>query len=179
MNGADKAELIIHPIRLRILQSLARKPMTTAELDKLMPDVAKSSLYRHVKKLLDGGMIEVEETHLVKGTPEKTYRLIQAPHITQEDINSMTKEDHLRYFSSYVAGLVEDFKAYLNSQEHADMVADRAGYGQSVFYASTEELDELFKPFQEKLVKLTTQPPQTGRRLRKLVIINHPEIEER
>lgn len=179
MNGADKAELIIHPIRLRIMQLLGRKPMTTAELDELMPDVAKSSLYRHVKKLLEGGMIEVEETHLVKGTPEKTYRLIQSPHLTQEDINTMTKEEHLRYFSTYVAGLVEDFKAYLNSQEHADMVADRAGYGQSVFYASTEELDELFRPFQEKLIKLATQPALAGRRLRKLVIINHPEVEER
>lgn len=179
MKGTDKAELIIHPIRLRIMQLLGRKPMTTAELDELMPDVAKSTLYRHVKKLLDGGMIEVEETHLVKGTPEKTYRLIQSPHLTQDDINTMTKEDHLRYFSTYIAGLVEDFKAYLDAQETVDMVADRAGYGQSVFYASTEELDELFQPFQEKLVKLAAQTSKEGRRLRKLVIINHPEIEER
>jgi predicted ArsR family transcriptional regulator len=43
-------------------------------------------LYRHIKKLLDGGMIEVAETHAVKGTPEKTYRLLQTPNITVEDV---------------------------------------------------------------------------------------------
>jgi len=179
MNGKDKAELIIHPIRLRVMQLLGQKPMTTAELDELMPDVAKSSLYRHIKKLLEGGMIEVAETHPVKGTPEKTYRLLQTPNITVEDIKTMTKEDHLRYFSSYVAGLVQDFKAYLDSQKALDLVSDRAGYGQSIFYASTEELDELFHPFREKLSKLQNQAPESGRRLRKLVIINHPEVEER
>jgi hypothetical protein len=58
------------------------------------------------------------------------------------------------------------------------MVSDRAGYAQSIFYASTEELDELFQPFREKLSKLQNQTPARGRRLRKLVIINHPEVEE-
>lgn len=179
MNGKDKADLIIHPIRLRVMQLLGQKPMTTAELDQLMPDVAKSSLYRHIKKLLDGGMIEVAETHAVKGTPEKTYRLLQTPNITVEDVKTMTKDDHLRYFSTYVAGLVRDFKAYLDAQKDLDMVADRAGYGQAIFYASTEELDELFQPFRERLSKLQGQTPESGRRLRKLVIINHPEVEER
>ena len=179
MNGKDKAELIIHPIRLRVMQLLGQKPMTTAELDVLMPDVAKSSLYRHIRKLLDGGMIEVAETHPVKGTPEKTYQLLHAPHLTVEDVKTMTKEDHLRYFSSYVAGLVQDFKAYLDSQENLDMLADQAGYSEALFYASTEELDELFKPFRDKLNKLQKQPPKAGRRFRKLVFINHPSIEER
>ena len=179
MKGTDKADLIIHPIRLRVMHLLGQKPMTTAELDGLMPDVAISSLYRHIKKLLDADMIEVAETHLVKGTPEKTYRLLQAPHLTVEDIKTMTKEDHLRYFSSYVAGLVKDFKAYLDSQESLDMLADRAGYSEALFFASTDELDELFKPFREKLNKLINQPSKPGRRLRKLVFINHPEVEEK
>ena len=47
MHPSEKADLIIHPIRLRILQLLSREPLTIRKLVQLMPDVAKSSLYRH------------------------------------------------------------------------------------------------------------------------------------
>jgi len=179
MNPSEKADLIIHPVRLRILQLLGREPLTASKLDHLMPDVAKSSLYRHIRKLLDGGFIEIAETHPVKGTPENTYRLLQAPHITVEDVQQMTKEDHLHYFSSYVAGLVQSFKAYLDSQDTLDLLADRAGYSEILFYANTDEFDALFIPLRDQLSQISQQPPQPGRRLRKLVLINHPEVEER
>ncbi len=178
MQPSEKADLIIHPVRLRILQLLGREPHTIHELDQLMPDVAKSSLYRHINKLLDGGFIEIADTHPVKGTPEHSYRLVQAPNLTQDDVQQMTKADHLHYFSRYIAGLVQGFKAYLDSQDTLDLYADRVGYSQALFYASTEELDALFIPFRNQLAELGTNTPQTGRRLRKLVIINHPEIEE-
>lgn len=179
MQPSEKADLIIHPIRLRILQLLSREPLTINNLDQLMPDVAKSSLYRHIRKLLDSGFIEIAESHPVKGTPENTYRLAQIPHITVDDVQNMSKEDHLRYFSSYVAGLVQGFKSYLDSQENLDLLTDRVGYSQALFFATTEELDSLLIPFRDHLTKLSQQPPQPGRRLRKLVIINHPEVEEK
>jgi DNA-binding transcriptional ArsR family regulator len=179
MQGNEKADLIIHPIRLRIMQLLGQKSMTTAELDHLMPDVPTSSLYRHIRKLLNGGLIEVEETHAVKGTPERTYRLVQNPNITPEDARLMSKEDHLRYFSTYVAGLVQDFKSYLNAGEEVDMVADRAGYSELLFYADTEELDEFFVELQKNLARFRNQTSKQGRRLRKIVFINHPIKEEK
>ena len=179
MNPSEKADLIIHPIRLRILQLLSREPLTTNQLDQLLPDVAKSSLYRHIRKLLDGGFIEIAETHPVKGTPENSYRLLDAPHITAEDAQQMSKEDHLHYFSSYVAGLVQSFKAYLDSQNTLDLFADRVGYSEILFYASSEEFDALFIPFRDQLSQLSHHTPQPGRRLRKLVLINHPEVEEK
>lgn len=179
MNPSEKADLIIHPIRLRILQLLSREPLTTNQLDQLMPDVAKSSLYRHIRKLLEGGFIEIAETHPVKGTPENSYRLLDAPHITAEDSQQMSKEDHLHYFSSYVAGLVQSFKAYLDSQETLDLVSDRVGYSESLFYANIDEFDALVMPFRDQLSQLSQQTPQPGRRLRKLVLINHPEAEEK
>lgn len=179
MNPSEKADLIIHPIRLRILQLLSREPLTTSKLDHLMPDVAKSSIYRHIRKLLDGGFIEIAESHPVKGTPENSYRLVKVPHITTEDAQHMSKEDHLHLFSSYVAGLVQGFKSYLDSRETLDLVSDRVGYSQILFYANTDEFDALFIPLRDQLTKISQQPPQPGRRLRKLVLINHPEVEEK
>lgn len=179
MNPSEKAALVIHPIRLRILQLLSREPLTIRKLDQLMPDVAKSSIYRHIRKLLDAGFIEIAETHPVKGTPENSYRLLQAPHINVEDVQQMTKEDHLRLFSSYVAGLVQGFKSYLDSRETIDLMSDRVGYSEILFYADIEEFDALFMSIRDQLSQISQQTPQPGRRLRKLVLINHPEVEEK
>ncbi len=175
---SQKADLIIHPVRLRILQVLADQQMTTSQIAHHLPDVPKSSIYRHLKKLLDGGLVAVQDVNLVKGTPEKIYQAATPPVLSADDIKNFSKEDHLRYFSAYTATLIQSFKRYIHSVENPDFVADRTGYSELRFYASTEELDAFFIHFQQELIKLINNPPQKGRRLRKLAIINHPEIEE-
>ncbi len=50
-------ELMIHPVRIRVLGALARRPLTTAELDVEIPDVPRSSLYRHVRLRRDEALL--------------------------------------------------------------------------------------------------------------------------
>ena len=67
----DKVELIIHPVRLRIMQAMGAEKLTTQEIAERLPDVPKSSLYRHLKLLLEGEMIGLAETRLVHGIQER------------------------------------------------------------------------------------------------------------
>lgn len=173
----EKADLIIHPVRLRILQVLSEGRLTTQQLSQKLADVPTSSLYRHLKKLLDGGMVDVAETRLVKGVEEKTYRLLAQPHINADDAASMTKADHLRYFTAYLATVIQGFQNYLDASESVNMLADRAGYNEVHFYADNAELERLFTPFNADLLNLKKNTPGNGRRLRKLVVVNHPEFE--
>ena len=175
---SEKADLIIHPIRLRIMQALSSKALTTQEIAALLPDVPKSSIYRHLKKLLDGEMVEVTEVNIIKGIEEKTYRITAPPHLGEADIADFSKEDHLRYFSGYIATVIQGFQNYLYAQEALDLMADRVGYREIKFYASTEEFDEVFGRFNQDLLKLIQNEPTDGRKLRKFVTISHPEIEE-
>ena len=174
----EKADLIIHPVRLRILRILGENSLTTAELSTRMPDVPKSSLYRHIRKLLDGGMVAVTDINIAKGTEEKVYHCVVPPTITPQEAEAMSSEDHLRYFSAYAATLIQGFKRYLDTRNTPDFVQDRVGYSEVYFYASTDELDELLAPLSQGLMKLSNNGPTEGRKFRKLVVINHPEIEE-
>lgn len=174
----EKADLIIHPVRLRIMQALGNQAMTTLEITNHLPDVPKSSMYRHLKLLLNGGLVEISETKMVNGIEEKTYRTCAPPLLSMEDLQNFTKADHLHYFSAYTTTLIQGFKAYLESAQEVDFVKDRVGYRELKFYASTQEFDQLFIRFQEDLLKIISNPPGEGRRLRKLVTIIHPEIEE-
>ena len=55
-----KADVLLHPVRLRIVQALLpRRQLTAQEIGRHLGDVPQATLYRHLNKLLDGGIIEI------------------------------------------------------------------------------------------------------------------------
>ena len=172
-----KVDLIIHPVRFRILQTLAAAPMTTQALAAQLDDVPQSSLYRHLKLLLEGAMIEVAETRLVNGIQEKVYRLKQWPYLDAGDMAGLTAAEHLHYFTTYILTLLQDFARYLDEAEARgviDLLTDRTGYTEVAFWAAAEELEAFQAALHQALQSLVSNPPGDGRRRHKLAILTHP-----
>ena len=71
------ADLLLHPVRLRIVQAFLgdrgahHHDAPAAEL----PDVPAASLYRHVARLVDAGVLAVVAERRVRGALERTYVL--------------------------------------------------------------------------------------------------------
>ena len=176
-----KIDLIIHPVRFRILRALDRETLTTQEISDRLPDVPTSSIYRHLKLLLEGGVVEVADTRLVKGIQEKTYRLGQTAVLNAGDVAMLTAEEHVGYFTTFLLTLLHDFGAYVEAAEVAngviDMLADRAGYREAAFYATPQELDVALAAVNEALLPLIKNEPGNGRRRYKLATILHPTGE--
>ena len=56
----SRADVVLHPVRLRIVRSLLGSERRTAsELTRLLPDVPQASLYRHLSALVDGNVLRV------------------------------------------------------------------------------------------------------------------------
>ena len=177
-----KAELIIHPVRLRLLRELGSEALTTQEIADRLGDVPKSSVYRHLKLLLDGGMVEVADTRLVKGIQEKTYRIGQTAVLGPGDVALWTADDHVAYFTTYALTLLHDYAAYVSGAEEKhgtiDMVADRAGYREVNLHATTQELDVAVGEMSAALMPLLKNEAGNGRRKYKLATVLHPVFEE-
>jgi DNA-binding transcriptional ArsR family regulator len=175
-NNNLKADLIIHPVRLQIMQTLASEPLNTQQIADKLPDIPKSSIYRHLKKLLDNKLIEISSTQTIKGIEEKTYRLAQAAHLGPDDIKGFSKDDHMRYFISYLATLMEGFSDYLKSvqSDNHDYIMDFMGYSELYFYASDQELMELPIKMQEIFAPLLLNQPAENRNKHKFAIVTHP-----
>jgi DNA-binding transcriptional ArsR family regulator len=170
-----KVELILHPQRLRILQTLAAACLTTQEIADRLPGLPKSSIYRHLKVLLDAGLITVAATRPVKGVEEKVYRLEQLPTLGPDDLAGLTPDEHLRYFTSFVASLLHGFAAYLDHIPHPDLYADIVGYRESIFYATDEEFVHILTTMNQALAPLiSATSPGPGRKRRKLATVTHP-----
>ena len=55
---AASGELVLHPVRLRIVQAFLGTPsLTTAQLRERLPDVPAATLYRQVATLVEGGLL--------------------------------------------------------------------------------------------------------------------------
>lgn len=176
MNQA-RIDAIMHPARFRILQALMGESLTTQELDDRLPDVPKSSIYRHLRVLLEADLIAVDGTRLVKGIQEKSYRLEQLPRLSQEDMEGLTAADHLRYFTFYAMTLLGSFSDYLNMAGDGasiDFHADRAGYTEAAFWATNEELDAFGAALNTALLKLLENQPGHGRHKHKIAVMSHP-----
>lgn len=177
-----KADLIIHPVRFRIMRVLDQETLTTYEIAQKLGDIPKSSIYRHLKLLLDGQMIEVAEIRDVNGIPEKVYRLTHPPSLGPGDMATWTAEDHLRYFTTYALTLLHDFAAYTIFAEEEnrviDMVSDRVGYREVHIFATKQELDIALGKMNDGIMPLLSNKSGDGRKLYKLATVLHPYVQD-
>lgn len=169
-------DLIIHPVRLRILQLLGLGPLTTHQIAGALPDVPTSSIYRHVKLLHRHNLIRVVETYRVRSLEERVYALARPPCLGEADLAGLTADDHVRSFTLYTAALIQDFANYVQSAGDFRPLEDRAGYSEALIYATTEEVDAVGRAINAALAPLLTNGPGPGRRLRKLSVISHPVV---
>jgi hypothetical protein len=111
----SSADLLLHPVRLRIVKTfLGDRALTTADIAAELDDVPTGSLYRHIATLTRAGVLQVISERRVRGTVEKTYTLrLLAAQMQPDEVEAMSIEEHARAFMAYVAGLLGDFDRYL------------------------------------------------------------------
>jgi DNA-binding transcriptional ArsR family regulator len=176
--SSEDLEVVIHPVRLRILQSLEAGPRTTQQIADKLSDVPKSSLYRHLKLLLKSEFVSVSKIRVVQGIQEKVYQLNRPARLGPEAVADISADDHLRYFTTYLMVLLRGFSNYLSSSLEPDFVEDRAGYSEVSFWASDVEFDTLVQNMNQALLPLLEQPAGEGRRRRRMAIITYPDHEK-
>jgi hypothetical protein len=169
----NKASVIIHPARLRILQTLVDGPKTTYGISSLLPDILLTSPYRHLKILLDGEPIIVDKTHLDRGIEDKVYKISRSPRLSAEDLAGIGAEEHLGSFTTYVVSLLQDYSDYLELSPTLDLEKDRVGYGEVMVWATNDQPDEIIRMLHESLMPLLNQRPGKCRHRHKFAVITH------
>ena len=161
------SELLLHPVRMRIVQEfLGRDSLTTSELRRELDDVPVATLYRHVTALLEGGVLEVVAERRVRGALERTMVLhLARAHVDAEAARGMTVEDHRQAFATFVAGLLGAFDRYLATGD-LDPARDLVGYRQIALHLTDAETAELLEELRAVVLARADQGPSEGRRRR-------------
>lgn len=175
---ASSADLLLHPVRLRILQCfLGDRALTTSQLSTELSDVPAASLYRHVAKLVDGGVLQVVAERRVRGAVERTYVLrLTAARVGLDELAAMSVDDVRQMFMAFVAGLLGNIDRYLQ-QGDVDLVRDRVSFGIEGLWLDDGEYLGLLTDLFEVLDSRRRNLPRAGRRRRMLASLLLPGDE--
>lgn len=175
--ATKKAEVILHPIRIRIIQALIRgEHMTTQQLQERLQDVPQATLYRHLKRMVEAGVLAIADEIPNRGTVEKVYMLPEkGAEISREELEQASTEDHLVYFVNYAANLIGEYGRYLQSGS-IDLYRDGVSYRQYSAWLSEEENLQVLREIRDILAKAAQNKPGGNRRRRLFSITDFPEI---
>ena len=168
-----KADILFHPVRMRITLALVGREMTAQQIALQLADVPQATLYRHLNRLVAAGITRVVGERQVRGAAERTYALNEGA----ATLARATPEDHMRYFATFVATLLSDFGRYLK-REHIDFAADGVGYRQIALYLSDEEMAKMAEALSNVLVDAARNTPAPGRQRRVFTTIVMPGADD-
>lgn len=154
----SKAEVVIHPARLRIVNTMIGRQMTTRAIGELLPDLPPASLYRHLKLLKDHGIIDVVDQRSRNGIAESVYALVPgATHFSREEFAAISGEEHQRYFAVFLGALANNVNSYFESPDY-----DTTRDGMTYFISSPRLTDEHRRRLRADLLELMRQYSALG-----------------
>jgi DNA-binding transcriptional ArsR family regulator len=173
----SRADLLLHPVRIRIAQAAAGRQLTMKELSDEITDVPTSSLYRHVGQLIDGGFLEVTDERQVRGTVERTFTLnTDQSALSAEDMADSSPDDHVGYFTAFFGSVLERASAYLRNPG-ARYGEDGFSYHLTPLWTTDEELGELREDMRALFEDYLVPGDVAGRRRRVLTTILVPDLD--
>jgi DNA-binding transcriptional ArsR family regulator len=167
MEVVASADLLLHPVRLRVVKAfMGDRALTTAQLASELGDVPVGSLYRHVALLTKAGVLHVVAERRIRGAVERTYTMrLAAAQMLPDEVAKMSPEEHTQAFVAFVAGLLGDFDAYVESDAF-DPIGDAATYRLAGMWLTDAEYAEYVRDLVTISQPRLANPPGRGRRRR-------------
>lgn len=163
-----KADLLLHPIRMRIVQQLLlAKSLTIAQLVDALGDVPQATVYRHINLLLQADLVEIIDTKKVKGTEERLFSVKQDNlQIPESEIESTSTEDHIRHFTAFHGNLLQLATTYLAEASPTRYKVDGFGYWYTPLHLTDEEFLQFVQSVNNCLEEAIRKQPAPGRSAR-------------
>lgn len=164
----DMNKLLLHPIRMRIIQELSEtQQMTASEICEKTSDVPRTTIYRHIKTLIENEILWVISEKKIRGSLERTLSL-NISKIREENTIENAAENAFGFFMMNYT----KFQRYFHGK-NPDPGRDKVFMNNRILMLSDEEYDDFLRELQELFIKYHRKPAE-GRRARDLSIISSP-----
>jgi DNA-binding transcriptional ArsR family regulator len=171
-----KEDLLLHPVRLRIIMATAGRQVTAQQLANELPDIPQATLYRNINTLAAAGILSVVKERRVRNTLEKIYALPdQNLLFTVEDLNNAQSEDYIRLFTQYLGLLLGYYVRYIQ-QGDIDFARDNVIFHSFPVYLSQAEMQEVAKVINAALLPHLQNEPSPERQRSILGFLSLPDV---
>ena len=169
------ADVLLHPVRLRVVQSLlGHRELTTADLAAELPDIPPATLYRHVAVLVEAEVLSVVGQRRVRGAVERRYGLNPAnASAGRDDLAAMSHEQLRTSFAVFAASLLAGFDAYLAGPD-VDLASDALGFRTAAIHLREDDIAEFTERLRQAVEPWLAPRPGTRRHLFSTVLTPAP-----
>ena len=166
---------LANPTRSRIFFEIyTQGTLTTKDLLAKFPDISQPTMYRHIKSLLEDGVIKVVGQKQMRGAIEKTYSVnVDFGADIERIVAENDGEGYLALFTQYVMGVMSEFAAY-SQGTNIDIVGDVSAFTTAPFYATGEEVYDALAKIGAVIEGLMQNEDTPDRKLRSLCLIVTP-----
>lgn len=155
--------LILHPVRMRIIIAASGRQFTAQQLANELPDIPQASLYRNINALAGGGILKVVQERRTRNTIEKVYALQDSTlRLNPEELARAKPEDHMRIYTQYLGMMLGYFSRYV-SQENIDYARDGVGYQLLPLNLTKAEFVEFVQALNSVLMPFIKMEPAADR----------------
>ncbi len=174
----NRADIVLHPVRLRIVRAFANGlRLTSQEIAETMPDEPTATLYRHIAKLIDAGVLRVVETRQARGAPERVLALVEETVSFEAEARARWKRtDARRYFLAFVATMLDGVERFLASRS-ANVLDLRFRF--EIAHLDDAEYARFVAKRDALLEEARAHPPRAGRRPYFLAVVGVPEEQRK
>lgn len=164
----DINNVILNPIRMRIIQAAsASKSISASDICEKMPDVPRTTVYRHINILIDNEILEIVAEKKVRGSLERTLSL---------NIDEIAKHNTLENASqmafAFLMNRYTRFEKYFSS-ENPDPAKDHIFLNNTILMTTDEEFENFLKEMQQLLLKYSFEYAE-NRKPRDISLISAP-----
>jgi hypothetical protein len=156
--------LVFHPVRMRIITAVSGRLLTTRELLKAIPEIPQATLYRHVRALINGGVLEVVEERKIRGVEERVFKMKAPPSVTRRDLTGKTKAELEQMGMVFVSGLLSDIRRYLHGKRQVDPFRDGVQLNKVTLHMNDAELAKLNGEVIRLILTAVKKKPAAGRK---------------
>ena len=171
------AEVVSHPVRVRIIQLLGGRELTTAELARELPDVSQATLYRHVASLIEAEIVTVVAQRRIRGTVERTLALGQrSAHVGSTELQAIDLADLRMAFLAFLTELAQGFEDYAAAD--TPELRDHLGFGVTALHVTPDDLAQIQQALGELLAPFQQDRPGTRRLTLATALLPQPGAEQ-
>lgn len=161
-------EVILNPIRMRIIQELSiGQSITATELCERIGDVPRTTMYRHINILIENNILSVVSEKKIRGSLERTIAL---------NISEITRHNTIENGAQNAFGfLMSNYAKFHNyfSGENPDPEKDRIFLNNTALMMSDTEFEKFIIELRALILKYNFESSDK-RKIRDISIISSP-----
>lgn len=161
-------DIMLNPVRMRIIQTLAaRQNMTTTEICEIISDVPRTTLYRHIKILLDNDILSIVSEQKIRGSLERTLALNAEKIAEHNTLENAAQNAYTFLMNKYVL-----FQNYFQGDK-PDPAKDKIFLNNTVLMTTDEEFDQFLLELRQLIIQFSFEYSE-GRKARDISIVSAP-----